>query len=137
MSNSILILSAADVDIVSTSFSPQDVQSIMAHVFYTLSHVTDSKTGIAAPHRTGLDMLSHRALFMPARIADIGTTIKVASVPSVSGDTRGIPATTLVLDENTGATKAVVNARSLTALRTAAGMSSLPLFFSWLRADPQ
>lgn len=137
MSNSILILSAADVDIVSTSFSPQDVQSIMAHVFYTLSHVTDSKTGIAAPHRTGLDMLSHRALFMPARIADIGTTIKVAAVPSVSGDTRGIPATTLILDENTGAAKAVVNARSLTALRTAAGMSSLPLFFSWLRADPQ
>ena len=135
MSNSILILSATDLDILSTSFSPQDVQSIMAHVFYTISHVTDSKTGIAAPHRTALDMSSHRALFMPARIANIGTTIKVASVPSVPGDTRGIPATTLVLDENTGAAKAVINARSLTALRTAAGMSSLLFFFSWLRGS--
>jgi len=123
MSNSILILSSADVDTVSASFSPQDLQSIMAHVFYTISHVTDPKTGIAAPHRTALDMLSHRALFMPARITDIGTAIKVVSVPSVPGDTRGIPGTTLVLDENTGAAKAVINARSLTALRTAAGMS--------------
>ena len=34
----------------------------------------------------------------------------------------GLPATTLVLDENTSATKTVVNARTLTSLRTAAGM---------------
>ena len=60
---------------------------------------------------------------MPARIPDIGTTIKVVSVPLLSGDTRGIPASTLVIDEKTGATKALVNARSLTAIRTAAGMS--------------
>ncbi|KAH9017785.1 hypothetical protein EDB83DRAFT_2437150 [Lactarius deliciosus] len=58
---------------------------------------------------------------MPARIPDIGTTIKVVSVPLLSGDTRGIPASTLVLDEKSGATKALVNARALTALRTAAG----------------
>jgi ornithine cyclodeaminase/alanine dehydrogenase-like protein (mu-crystallin family) len=122
-SNTILVLSARDVEVVSASFSPQDVQSIMAHVFYTLSHVTDPLTGVAAPHRTAVDMLSHRALFMPARIADIGTAIKVVSVPSVPGDTRGLPATTLVLDEKTGAAKALINARSLTALRTAAGMS--------------
>lgn len=123
MSNSILILSSTDVDTISASFSPQDLQSIMAHVFYTISRITDPKTGVAAPHRTALDMLSHRAPFMPARIADIGTSIKVVSVPSVPGDTRGVPATTLVLDENTGAAKAVINARSLTALRTAAGTS--------------
>ena len=122
-SNTILVLSARDVEVVSASFSPQDVQSIMAHVFYTLSHVTDPLTGVAAPHRTAVDMLSHRALFMPARIADIGTAVKVVSVPSVPGDTRGLPATTLVLDEKTGAAKALINARSLTALRTAAGMS--------------
>ena len=60
---------------------------------------------------------------MPARIPDIGTTIKVVSVPLLPGDTRGIPASTLVIDEKTGATKALVNARSLTAIRTAAGMS--------------
>ena len=89
MSNTILVLSARDVEMVSASFSPQDVQSVMAHVFYTLSHVTDPLTGVAAPHRTAVDMLSHRALFMPARIAGIGTAIKVVSVPSVPGDTRG------------------------------------------------
>ncbi|KAH9024932.1 hypothetical protein EDB85DRAFT_2150133 [Lactarius pseudohatsudake] len=42
-------------------------------------------------------MPEHRVLFMPARIADIGTTIKVVSVPLLSGDTRGIPASTLVM----------------------------------------
>ncbi|TFY55046.1 hypothetical protein EVG20_g9465 [Dentipellis fragilis] len=37
------------------------------------------------------------------------------------GDTRGLPASTLVLDEDTGAAVALVNARTLTALRTASG----------------
>jgi hypothetical protein len=59
-----------------------------------------------------------RALFMPARIANMGTAIKVASVPLVSGDDRGLPATTLVLRRE----QAAVNARTLTSLRTAAGM---------------
>ncbi|KAH9047224.1 hypothetical protein EDB84DRAFT_1557773 [Lactarius hengduanensis] len=53
---------------------------------------------------------------MPARIADIGTTIKVVSVPLLSGDTRGIPASTLVLDEKSSATKALVNARAFSHL---------------------
>ena len=66
-------------------------------------------------------MPEHHVLFMPARISDLGTTIKVVSVPLLSGDTRGIPGSTLILDEKTGATKAILNARSLTALRTAAG----------------
>ena len=95
----------------------------MAHVFYAISHGRDDRhVCVTTPHRTTIDMASHRALFMPARIANIGTAIKVVSVPSVSGDNRGLPATTLVLDENTGATKAVVNARTLTSLRTAAGI---------------
>ena len=95
----------------------------MAHVFYALSHDQDHHVRATAPHRTAIDMASHRALFMPARIANMGTAIKVVSVPLVSGDSRGLPATSLVLDENTGATKAVINARTLTSLRTAAGMS--------------
>jgi ornithine cyclodeaminase/alanine dehydrogenase-like protein (mu-crystallin family) len=119
----ILVLSARDVDIVSASFTPQDLQSSMARVFYTLSNIADPMMGVAVPHRTAVDMRSHHTLFMPARIAEVGTSIKIVSVPSVPGDTRGLPATTLVLDEDTGAAKAVINARSLTALRTAAGMS--------------
>jgi ornithine cyclodeaminase/alanine dehydrogenase-like protein (mu-crystallin family) len=123
LSNSILILSAHDVDTLTASFSSQDLQDLMAHAFYALSHGDhDHHVRVTAPHRTAIDMASHRALFMPARIANMGTAIKVVSVPSVSGDNRGLPATTLVLDENTGATKAVINARTLTPLRTAAGM---------------
>jgi len=122
LSNSILILSAQDVASLTASFSSQDLQDLMAHAFYALSHDHDHHVRATTPNRTAIDMTSHRALFMPARIADMGTAIKVVSVPSVSGDDRGLPATTLVLDENTGATKAVVNARTLTSLRTAAGM---------------
>ena len=122
LNNSILVLSARDVETLTASFSSQDLQDLMARVFYALSHEHDNHPRITIPHRTAIDMTSHRALFMPARIANMGTVIKVVSVPSVSGDDRGLPATTLVLDEKTGATKAVVNASSLTALRTAAGM---------------
>jgi len=59
---------------------------------------------------------------MPSRIESIATgttTIKVVSVPKSAGD-GGLPGTTLVMDERTGGVDAVVNARSLTALRTAA-----------------
>lgn len=123
LGNSILILSASDVATLTQSFSSQDLQDLMAHVFYAISHGRDDRhVCVTTPHRTTIDMASHRALFMPARIANIGTAIKVVSVPSVSSDNRGLPATTLVLDENTGATKAVVNARTLTSLRTAAGI---------------
>ncbi|KAI9461397.1 NAD-P-binding protein [Russula earlei] len=119
----LLVLSATHLAILSASFSPQLLRSIIAHAFFALSHPhsDDTRPSVEAPHRTALDLACHRALFMPARIANIGTAIKVVSVPSVAGDTRGLPATTLVLDENTGAAKAVINARSLTALRTAAG----------------
>jgi ornithine cyclodeaminase/alanine dehydrogenase-like protein (mu-crystallin family) len=102
----------------------------MAHVFYAFSHGHDRHVRVSTPHRTAIDMACHRALFMPARIADMGTAIKVVSVPSVSGDDRGLPATTLVLDENTGETRAVVNARTLTSLRTAAGIFATIYLFS-------
>ncbi|KAI0262108.1 NAD-P-binding protein [Gloeopeniophorella convolvens] len=117
---SLLVLTAHDVANVSADWSTDDLQSLMARVFFTLSHPAPDAT-IAAPHRTAIDMPSHRALFMPARISGIGTTVKVVSVPTKSGDTRGIPGSTLVLDEGTGSVRALVNARSLTALRTAAG----------------
>lgn len=123
LSNPILILSARHVATLTPSFSSQDLQSLMAHAFYALSHDHDHHVRATIPQRTTIDMTSHRVFFMPARLANMGTAIKVVSVPSVSGDNRGLPATILVLDENTGATKAVVNAHHLTSLRTAAGMS--------------
>ncbi|KAH8980033.1 NAD-P-binding protein [Lactarius hatsudake] len=113
-----LVLSAEQVSRVTASFTTHHLQSIVARVFFSLSHDNDQ---LVSPQRTAIDIPEHRVLFMPARIPDIGTTIKVVSVPLLSADTRGIPASTLVLDEATGATKALVNARALTALRTAAG----------------
>lgn len=115
--NGVLILSAEHLS--QLTFTNQHLQSIVARVFFSLSH----NDGLLSPQRLAIDMPQHRALFMPARIASIGTAIKVVSVPLNSGDARGIPASTLVIDEKTGATKALINARSLTALRTAAGTS--------------
>ena len=113
---------------------------------------------VFTPHRTSIPSKEHTVLFMPARIvsppasdtayagadrkANVlgGTTIKVVSVPRPDGPskkgaslTRGLPATTLVLDEDTGSVKAVLNASNLTALRTAAGAP--PLIFLHLDLD--
>ncbi|KAG5634524.1 hypothetical protein H0H81_001651 [Sphagnurus paluster] len=96
----------------------------MARVFHLLSSPPQSPPITSTPHRTSIPTENHTALFMPARIAhpDLrGTTMKAVCVPRNSGDTRGLPASTIVLDEDTGAVKAIVNARNLTALRNAAG----------------
>ncbi|KAG1772465.1 hypothetical protein EV702DRAFT_976683 [Suillus placidus] len=93
----------------------------MAFVFHTLS----SGSGFDAPLREAITMAHHNALFMPARVQGLGTSIKVVSVPRHSADQRGLPASSLVLDETTGGIRAIVNARQLTALRTAAAGSLL------------
>jgi hypothetical protein len=54
--------------------------------------------------------------------------LRSSCLPTSPNDADGIPATTIVLDEDTGGVKAIVNARSLTALRTAAGCVSFVLF---------
>ncbi|KAJ7582530.1 hypothetical protein C8J56DRAFT_955029 [Mycena floridula] len=115
---SLLVLSSAAVRRVSASLKPADVERLMAEVFFALS---GSAGTCSSPLRTAISMKQHKTLFMPARLDSIGTAIKVVSVPTLPGDQRGLPATTLVLDENTGAVKAIVNARSLTALRNAGG----------------
>ncbi|KAG5642606.1 hypothetical protein DXG03_002504 [Asterophora parasitica] len=109
---SLLVLSSGDVSRVAASFTLDELQDMMAGVFQAVETA-------CMPHRTAIAMDQHTALFMPARIGH-ATSIKIASVPA-STDTRGLPASTLVLDEDTGAVKAIVNARSLTALRNAAG----------------
>jgi len=142
----LLVLSSNDVDALSSTFSPDELQLLMARVFARLSHSSNHRTGIkdpgiSMPHRINIQMANHTALFMPARLgpseapavaaSEVATTstlepgstaIKVVSIPKKSG-IHGLPATTLVLDEVTGGVKAIVNARKLTALRNAAGMS--------------
>jgi ornithine cyclodeaminase/alanine dehydrogenase-like protein (mu-crystallin family) len=79
---------------------------------------------VECPPRLTVPTAAHRALFMPARIAPFGTAMKVVAVPTGEGDMRGLPASTIVLDEETGAVRALVNASALTAYRTAAGVHS-------------
>jgi ornithine cyclodeaminase/alanine dehydrogenase-like protein (mu-crystallin family) len=60
-------------------------------------------------------------LFMPARNADAGgTACKIVSVPTAGGE-DGLPGSTIIMDEESGKVRAVVNARKLTALRNACG----------------
>ena len=144
----LLVLSSNDVDTLVSTFSPEELQLLMARVFGRLSHSSNDRTcrtkdsGISMPHRISIQMANHITLFMPARLgpsetpavesapaSEAATTstlgsaaIKVVSIPKKSG-IYGIPGTTLILDEVTGGIKAIVNARKLTALRNAAGMS--------------
>ncbi|EPQ53247.1 NAD P-binding protein [Gloeophyllum trabeum ATCC 11539] len=123
---SVRILSSADVRKITSSFSTQDLLAQSATIFSLLSskdegHASDAEI-ISSPHRTSVQTVNHNVLFMPSRVRHIGTAIKVVSVP-VTDKARsgGLPASTMVLDEETGAVKALVNARSLTAIRTAGG----------------
>ncbi|KAG8215714.1 hypothetical protein J3R82DRAFT_7595 [Butyriboletus roseoflavus] len=116
-STSLLVLSTQDVNAVISQLQPNDLEALMASVFYRLSSSSDH----ASPHRTAISMARHTALFMPSRVPDLGTAIKVVSVPSSPGSRQGLPGSTLVLDEVTGCVKAILNATALTILRTAAG----------------
>ncbi|KAI0631523.1 NAD-P-binding protein [Trametes polyzona] len=119
---SLLVLSAADVAKVTSTFSPDELVVLMADVF---SRLSERHRGIQQPHRTTLALEHHTSLFMPSRVSSVGTTMKVVSVPSIDAPKevkeKGLPATTVVLDEQYGNVRAVVNARRLTALRNAAG----------------
>jgi hypothetical protein len=127
-SMSLLVLSGSDVEQITSKLTPSELQILMARVFRSLSSPIQSPPTKFTPLRTSIPTMNHTTLFMPARMSEkpiIGTTVKVASVPRNPGDTGGLPASTLVLDEASGAVKAIVNARSLTALRNAAGMHNI------------
>ena len=147
----VLFLSSSDVDKVVSTFTSDDLTNLMARVFFSLSSSTspnsnsdpssnrprdfkDSKVSkgepkevdsICLPHRLSVPTTNHTALFMPSRMTPFGTAMKVVSVPSASAPDeikqKGLPASTIVLDEITGEVKALVNASKLTALRNAAG----------------
>lgn len=124
---SLLVLSASDVERIIVKFSPDELASLMARVFFSLSNPTSpSSADIQQPHRISLSMRNHTSLFMPSRISSMGSTMKVVSVPlpsaSQAAKEGGLPASTVVLDETSGNVRAIVNARQLTALRNSAGM---------------
>ncbi|KAJ7747668.1 hypothetical protein DFH07DRAFT_576427 [Mycena maculata] len=122
----LLCLSGADVARATSNFSPSELETLMARVFSVLSSSNNAEAPTSfTPHRITIPTQNHTALFMPARIAHPaslrGTSVKVVCVPSSPADVRGLPASTLVLDEDNGAVKAILNAANLTALRNAAG----------------
>lgn len=128
------VLSASDVATASSSLTPNFLMSLMALVFVRLS----SDSQIEMPHRTTVGTDSYNALFMPAHMDDFGTSMKVVSLPKGPSQ-EGLPASTLLLDERTGALKALINARSLTALRNAAGECRFchTIMGHWLQTGPQ
>ncbi|KEP47824.1 ornithine cyclodeaminase/mu-crystallin [Rhizoctonia solani 123E] len=134
MKHEILILSADDVQhLVLTALKPEEVVKCMARVFEMVSGseigegVTSEHDRVQQPPRSTTLSPEHATLYMPCRLpspvtesSNIHSAIKVVSVPRTGGG-GGLPGTTLVFDENTGMTRAVVNSRALTALRNAAG----------------
>ena len=112
---SLRILSEKDVAKILSQFEPSELLDMMSSLFEALYH----GSGFVMPNRLSVDTGKQTALFMPAHVDNIGTTIKVVCVPHDGED--GLPGTTLVLDAQSGQTKAIVNARNLTAVRTAAG----------------
>ncbi|EAU83505.1 hypothetical protein CC1G_04761 [Coprinopsis cinerea okayama7 len=79
MAKDLRVLSAADVDRISSSFLPEDLQCLMAEVFVSISRSrlaatsdssrarTRTRPGTQTPHRLNIAMENHTALFMPAR----------------------------------------------------------------------
>ena len=62
------------------------------------------------------------------------TAVKVVAVPKPNCPVPGLPGTTLLMDEETGSVRAVVNSAELTGIRTAYVASS-PVLFNEVCAD--
>ncbi|KAF9082573.1 hypothetical protein BGX23_012321 [Mortierella sp. AD031] len=72
------------------------------------------------PQRSTLETPYHKTLIMPSRIDTLTSTVKIVSVPKTDSK-NGLPGVSIVLDNQTGEPRGLVNARLLTAVRTAAG----------------
>ncbi|KAI6138377.1 NAD-binding protein [Pisolithus tinctorius] len=93
---SLLVLSAQDVNTIIAALPSAELEAPMASEFRRLS----SGSHYASPQKTSITMSHHTALFMPSRVEDIGTAIKVVS--------------------ESGCAEEIVNASAQTALRSAA-----------------
>ncbi|KDN51419.1 NAD(P)-binding protein [Tilletiaria anomala UBC 951] len=121
---SVTVYSKSQVDAVLLQLSrqPSTLLGNQAEVFYQVSAAAkqpDLAQCMQIPQRLAINAPNHHMLFMPARALDT-TAIKIVSVPK-DGIPGGIPGTTLLFDDETGVLKAVMDASSLTAARTAAG----------------
>lgn len=126
-SGHIRILTGSQVDDVLASLDPEAAVASQQAVFAAFSAARASPAStlpaaIQTPQRLTLRSDDQTMLFMPSRAGPVGTGCKIVSVPT-GGGANGLPGTTVIMDEKTGKVKAIVNARKLTALRNAAGLS--------------
>ncbi|KAK4054511.1 hypothetical protein OIV83_001005 [Microbotryomycetes sp. JL201] len=130
------MLSAQDVDEILCQLPAQTICDTVAHALQTVSTARAAQSAQAPSHsvdvqsplRIATESSNHKTLYMPSRIADghnpAVTAIKIVSVPKTNCQIPGLPGTNLVLDEETGAVKAIVNSKDLTGLRTAAASAA-------------
>ncbi|BGO91750.1 hypothetical protein NBRC10512_006232 [Rhodotorula toruloides] len=123
---SVLVVSAADVAQLTATLSARSLCDVIGKTMAAIHANEDSKevpAPVQNPQRIATESANHKTLYMPSRLTTAdgpATAIKVVSVPKPNCTLPGLPATTLLFDEETGLTKAVVNAAELTGLRTAA-----------------
>ncbi|KAF9908930.1 hypothetical protein BX616_011336 [Lobosporangium transversale] len=103
---------------VATILQEIDIENILVSQAKAFNAYTAKQT--QTPQRSTLNTDAHTTLIMPSRINTQTSVIKVVSVPKK--DTKnGLPGVTLVLNNDTGEPRGLINARLLTAVRTAAG----------------
>ncbi|KAG0305051.1 hypothetical protein BGZ98_004643 [Dissophora globulifera] len=110
----IRVLSFDHVAAILDGININDVLTSQAKAFHAYSA---NKT--QTPQRETLITPYHRTLIMPARIDTLTSVIKVVSIPHKDSK-DGLPGVTIVLDNETGEPRGLVNARLLTPIRTAA-----------------
>ncbi|KAF9964069.1 hypothetical protein BGZ70_006983 [Mortierella alpina] len=112
---SVRVLSLDQVATILSGLDSEELLTSQAKAFQAYS-ANETQT----PHRSTLQTPAHATLIMPSRIDSQTSVIKVVSVPKTDSK-NGLPGVTLVMDNSTGEPRGLVNARLLTALRTAAG----------------
>ncbi|GAA5981730.1 hypothetical protein JCM11641_004228 [Rhodosporidiobolus odoratus] len=122
----IRVLSAEHVASLTSAVPAAAFMTMLASTMSAISAHDGQSVGpapIQNPLRIATESNLHKTLYMPSRLTtDEGpaTAIKVVAVPKPDCRLPGLPATTLLFDESTGLTRAVVNAAELTGIRTAA-----------------
>lgn len=124
-----LVLNRAEVGRLIKSIRPDDLCTLMAKTLFAACQPVHIETSpgtaaIQAPLRLVTTTDDCTMLYMPARLSTAQnasmTAIKCVGVPKPHAtEAKGLPGTTLLFDEATGACKAMINSSDLTGLRTA------------------
>ncbi|GAA5893583.1 uncharacterized protein JCM6883_003568 [Sporobolomyces salmoneus] len=123
----LLVISAAEVAQVTREIPASVFCDMLGTTMNAVSNhrpVAEAIPAIQNPQRTSTESEHHRFLYMPSRLATpaqgSATSIKVVAAPKPDCTIPGLPASTLLMDEETGRISAIVNASELTGIRTAA-----------------